>query len=90
MAESKEKNVKKGAKKKVIPQKKLYTVKLEVMAPVELIYRVWAETPELAVELLKYGALTAPPKPTLSKKKNIKATVYKYGTITIEFIKRYI
>jgi hypothetical protein len=79
----------KEAKRLKIPQKKLYTVKLEAQAPVELIYRVWAENPEQAVELLRYGTLTAPPKPKLSRKKNIKATVYRYGTVMIEFVKRY-
>lgn len=92
-----ESRVKKRAEKKkqeelektAIPQKRPYTVKLEVLAPVELIYRIWAETPEQAVELLRYGVIVKPPKPILSKRKNVKATVYKYGTILIEFIKKY-
>jgi len=83
------KTVKKKAEKSPILKKIPYTVKVEVMAPVELTYRVWAETPEQAVELLRYGSLTAPPKPVLSKQKRIKATVYKYGTIMIEFIKKF-
>lgn len=87
------KAVKEEKKKKVaksaIPKKLPYTVKVEVMAPVELTYRVWAENPEQAVEMLRYGMISAPPKPILSKQRRIKATVYKYGTVMIEFIKKF-
>lgn len=89
-SDQKEKKLeKKKEEKPAVPQKKPYTVKVETITPVELIYRVWAETPEQAIELLKNGQLTAPPKPNISKRKNIKATVYKYGTTIIEFIKKY-
>ena len=85
-----DKKDKKKDKKPEIPQKKPYTVKLEVMAPVELTYRVWAENAEQAITLFQtMGQLSSPPKPILSRRKNIKATVYKYGTIMIEFIKKY-
>jgi hypothetical protein len=81
---------KKSDKKPIIPQKRLYTVKLETIAPVELIYRVLAESPEQAMELFQtMGQLSAPPKPIISRKRNIKATVYKYMTTTIEFVKKY-
>lgn len=88
-----EKKVEKKAEKKpepIILKKRPYTVKLEVQAPVELTYRVWAETPEQAVEMLRYGQLVNAPKPILSKRRNIKATVYKYGTVMIEFVKKYV
>ena len=78
---------KKAQAKPAVPKKIPYTVKVEAMAPVELVYRVWAESPEQAIELLRYGTLSAPPKPILSKRKNLKATVYKYGTNLIEFVK---
>jgi len=72
-------------------QKQHYTVKLETITPVELIYSVWAESPQRAIELLHTtGRLSSPPKPKLSRKKNIKATVYTYGTVMIQFIKKYI
>jgi hypothetical protein len=83
------KRAKKEASESLIPKKKLYTVKLEVQAPVELTYRVWAEDPMQAVDLIKSGQLSGPPRPILSKRRNVKATVYKYGTVMIEFIKKY-
>ncbi|MHA2426419.1 MAG: hypothetical protein ACXADB_00065 [Candidatus Hermodarchaeia archaeon] len=88
-----EKKDEKKAEKKpepIILKKRPYTVRLEVQAPVELTYRVWAETPEQAVEMIRYGQMVAPPKPNLAKRRNIKATVYKYGTVMIEFIKKYV
>ena len=84
----KKEKIKKAAKPAIL-KKIPYTVKVEVMAPVELTYRVWAEDPEQAVEMLRYGMLSAPPKPILSKQRRIKATVYKYGTVMIEFIKKF-
>ena len=74
----------------MLTEKQLYTVKLEVIAPIELTYKVWAETPQQAVELINTGQMTAQPKPTLSRKRNIKATVYRYGYQMIEFVKKYI
>lgn len=88
--EKTEKKVEKKAELPAIPKKQPYTIKLEVTAPVELTYRVWAETPEQAVDLLLTAQMSAAPKPILSRKKNVKATVYKYGTVMIEFVKRYI
>ena len=85
----KKKELEKKAQENLIPKKIPHTVKLEVLAPVVLTYRVWAESPEQAVELLRYGHMSAPPKPVLSKQKRIKATVYKYGTVMIEFIKQF-
>ena len=73
----------------MIVQKKCYTIKLEVMAPVELTYKVWAEDPEEAAKMIG-AVLTRPPKPNLSRKKNIKATIYDYGMSTIRFIKRFV
>ena len=72
----------------MVTERKLYTVKLEVMAPVELTYKIWAETPEEAAEL-RSAVLSGPPKPNLMRKRNIKATVYRYGTVMIEFIKKF-
>jgi len=73
-------------------QKQYYTVKLEVMAPVELTFRVFAETPEEAAEIVSKNPippLSAAPKPILSRMRRIKATVYKAGTSIYEFIKSY-
>ncbi len=69
--------------------KKQYTVKVEVMAPVELIYKVWAESPEEAMKNYDRSPLSKAPKPILSRKRKIKATVYKLGTTMVEMEKRY-
>ena len=86
----KKKEEEERVKQAALLQKRPYTIKLEVRAPVEMTYRVWAESPEQALEMIRYGQMVAPPKPILSKRKNIKATVYKYGTTMIEFVKQYI
>jgi hypothetical protein len=69
-----------------------YSVKLEVMAPVELIFRIFAETPEEAAEMVSRNPippLSAAPRPIISRMKRIKATVYKAGTNTYYFVKNY-
>ena len=86
-----EERLKKEAMAKPV-QKQYYTVKLEVMAPVELTMRIFAETPEEAAEMVSKNPLPplyAAPRPVLSKMKRIKATVYKAGTSTYYFIKNY-
>ena len=69
--------------------KKQYTVKLVVMAPVELIYKVWAESPEEAMKTYDKSPLSAAPKPILSRKRKQKAIVYKLGTTIVELEKKY-
>lgn len=74
-------------------QKQFYTVKLEVLAPVELTFRVFAETPEKAAEMVSKNPippLSAAPKPILSRMRRIKATVYKAGNLIYEFVKNYV
>lgn len=63
-------------------EKQYYTVKLEVLAPVELTLRVLAESPQEAAEMVSKFPLppmSKPPKPILAKMKRIKATVYRFG-----------
>lgn len=72
----------------MIKKKQPYTIKVEAVAPIELIYKIWAEDPEEALKLLASAQLMGPPKPILSKKRNIKATVYRYGASNIELTKR--
>lgn len=74
------------------PQKQFYTVKLEVMAPVTLTMRVFAETPEDAEQMVSKNPLpplSGPPRPILSRIKRIKATVYKAGTNLYYLVKNY-
>ena len=82
--------LKKEAKKP--PQKQFYTVKLEVMAPVTLTMRVFAETPQEAEQMVSRNPLpplSGPPQPKLSRIKRIKATVYKAGTNLYYLVKNY-
>ncbi len=69
--------------------KKQYTVRVEVMAPVELTYKVWAVSPEEAMKDYDRSPLSQAPKPILSRKRKIKATVYKLGTTIVEIQKKY-
>ena len=69
--------------------KKQYTVRLMVMAPVELIYKVWAESPEEAMKTYEKSPLSRAPKPILASKRKQKATVYKLGTTMVELEKKY-
>ncbi len=74
------------------PQKQFYTVKLEVMAPVELSLRVFAETPQEAIDMVSRNPLpplSGPPRPIISRMKRVKATVYKAGTNIYYLIKNY-
>ena len=85
-----EERLKKEAAKPV--QKQYYTVVLEVMAPVEMTFRVFAETPEDAAEMVSSGPLPplyAAPRPIISKMKRVKATVYKAGTNIYYLVKNY-
>jgi hypothetical protein len=74
-------------KKKNEPKPKFYyDVKVETMLPATLIYRVFAETPEQAAELIKNASPTGI-KHKLPGKKDIKLSVYRAGCSVIEFMK---
>lgn len=71
-------------------QKQFYTVKMEVSAPVLLTYRVYAESPEQAIELVQkqpFQSLSEAPKPFLSRMRKLKATVYAAGNSLIQLTK---
>jgi hypothetical protein len=76
--EKAEQEPKKKVAKKEEPVKKreLYKVKMEVMAPVELTFKVWAYSPEEAAQLANISHLADRPKPILARMKKIKARVY--------------
>jgi hypothetical protein len=85
-----EKTSKQKEKKLPIPiVKQYYTITLEVTAPITLSYRVLADDPEQALELIKNASLSASPKPHLHKMKKHKATVHMSGTSTIKLTKTY-
>lgn len=76
---------KKKDKPKIIP-KYYYDLKLECMLPATLTYRVLAETPEQAVEMIK----NLPPNSVRHKlhgRRDIKLMVYDAGCSVLRLIK---
>jgi len=66
-----------------------YTIKLEADVPTIITYRVLASSPEEALDNLKSGMVSEPPKPNLSKMRKKSATVYKQGTLEVQASKKY-
>lgn len=66
-------------------KKEYFMVELEVMAPVTLKYRVFAESPEDAIEKISTGSLIESPKPKLFNIRKIKAKVYNFGTSILKY-----
>jgi hypothetical protein len=69
----------------IIPEKQYFTVKVECTLPATLSYRILAETPEQAMELIK-NVQPINVQYRLQGKKGIKATVYNMGTSMIRLI----
>lgn len=70
-------------------EKQQYSVVIECKVPATLTYKVWAETPEEAITMVKAQS-PHNAKYNILKRLNIKATVYKAGTSMIHFVKRFI
>ena len=85
MSDKKEKKIVKG---KEVPEKQFFDVKMEVMVPCTLTYRVLAETPEKALEMIKYQNPRSV-QYRLNLKRNIKALVYKAATVMLQFSKNF-
>jgi len=69
--------------------KKYYTIKVETLLPATLSYRILAEDPEEALKLLK----NQPPndvKYKLIGRKELKLTIYDFGTNIIRLVKNLI
>lgn len=71
------------------PEKQYYSVSLEALVPTTLTYRVLAETPEQALELIKNAPLATNPKLQLARLRKLKASVYLSGTSIIKLTKNY-
>ena len=73
--------------------KRYYLIKLEVIAPITLTYRVLAENPEEALEIVikkpNTTLQTSQPKFKFALMKKIKASIYLAGTSMIEFVKNF-
>lgn len=74
---------------KQVSNKQYYTVKLEVLAPTTLTYRILAENPEQALEMISRAPLSQAPMPNLSKMKKIKANVWLAGTTLLQLVKNF-
>lgn len=70
-------------------EKKWYDVKLEVLMPATVVYRVLAENEESALDEIKVSTIPTSVKYQLLKKKNIKATIYDAGSSMIRYIKNF-
>lgn len=75
--------------KKENKQKTYFDVKMEVMLPATVTYRVYAEDAEQALNQIDNTTSPASIKHHLTKKRNIKATVYDAGCSIIKFIKNF-
>lgn len=74
-------------KKSLLPKPKYYyDVKVETMLPATLTWRILAETPEQAAEMIKNMQPTGV-KHRLLGRKDIKLLVYDAGSSFIKFIK---
>lgn len=71
-----------------IKQKKMYIVKTEVVAPVELTFKVWAFDPEEAAAMVDRAPLASGPK-LKSRGRKTRVVVYKLGYSNIEYQKRF-
>ena len=72
--------------KAIIPVKTYWDIKVETMVPATLTYRVLAEDPMKAAEMIKMASPTNV-KYRLMGKKDLKLTVYEAGTNMIKWIK---
>lgn len=66
--------------------KKYYDVKVECMLPATLIYKVLAETPEQASQMIKQMSPVGV-KHKLVGRKELKLSVYEAGSSMIRFVK---
>lgn len=70
------------------PPKKYFDIKVETNLPATLHYRILAESPEDAVNLISKSAPTSV-KYSLPRRKDLKAIVYEAGTTLIRFTKNF-
>lgn len=80
-------NKKNESKKVKTLPKQYYDVKVECMLPATLTYRILAETPEQASELIK-GRSPNTVQHRLAGRKELKLSVYDAGSVMIRFVKR--
>jgi hypothetical protein len=87
IAQAKAEREKEKKKKAALPPPKFYfDVKVECMLPATLTYRVHAETPQQAAEMIK-GLVPTTVKHRLIGRKEIKLMVYDAGCTMMKFMK---
>lgn len=71
-------------------EKKTYDIKVELLVPTTITYRVVAEDEQEALkEIDKYSARKISTQHNFNRKIKLKATVYNYGTTMIKLSKTY-
>ncbi len=73
------------------PSPQYYVIKMEVLAPTTLTYRVLAESPEEALQQAetRFLPLLGRPQPNLVQAKKLSAKVYKSNSAILDFSKKY-
>lgn len=75
------------------PKKEYYDVKVEIITPVTLVYRVFAESAEDALNIIEKSYFKLSPKsispPKLSLAKKVKILVYETGSTILSKFKNY-
>lgn len=72
-----------------VEAKKYYTVEIEALVPTIIKYRVLADSPEQAVDLVDKSPIIQAPITRVSLGKKIKAKVYDFGTLLLKFTKTF-
>lgn len=70
------------------PEKQWYSVKLEVMVPAEITYRILATDESEAIQLSLKQSPSEPPRFRLPQMKRLSAKVYKAGTSLLKLSKK--
>lgn len=72
------------------PIKKLYKVETEVLAPVKVIYKIYALSPEDALKLCEKQGQIISIKPSIKQRiKLLQAKVYLFGTSMLALSKKF-
>jgi hypothetical protein len=70
-------------------EKQFYTVEVDAWTKSTLKYKVFAETPEEAIELIDKSPMLNPPVTKVNGMKKISAKVYQYGTNMIKLMRKF-
>ena len=72
------------------PEKRFYKVETEVLAPIKITYKVFAESAEEALKIYEKSGRVIELKPILRHKiKTIFAKIYIFGTCILELVKKF-